>query len=104
MHRRKINYTTTTTTLVSYVSNTSKTLKKLVMLLSSQHAQPNISPQGKPEIIEFYNAAKGGVDTFDQMCSVNSCSRKTRRWPLVSFMAVVPNLGSTDPQGVRGMV
>ena len=69
-------------TLVSCVSNTSKTSKKLVLLLSSQHPQPNIGSQGKPEIIEFYNATKGGVDTFDQMCSVNFCSRKTRRWPL----------------------
>ena len=52
-----------------------------MLCLSSQHAQPHIDPQGKPEIIEFYNATKG-VDTFDQMCSVNCCSRKTKRCPL----------------------
>lgn len=76
-------------TLVSYVSDTSKTTKKLVLLLSSQHTQPNIGTKGKPEIIEFYNSTKGGVDTFDQMCSGNSCSRKTRRWPLCTFYGMV---------------
>lgn len=33
----------------------------------------------KPTMVEFYNQTKGGVDTFDQMCSISSCSRKTRR-------------------------
>ncbi|KAL7846700.1 hypothetical protein SRHO_G00216800 [Serrasalmus rhombeus] len=36
----------------------------------------------KPEVIEFYNQTKGGVDTLDQMCAHYSCSRKTKRWPL----------------------
>jgi len=69
-------------TVVSYVAKTSKAKKKIVLLLSSQHTQPTVVARGKPEIMEFYNATKGGVDTFDQMCSVSSCSRKTRRWPL----------------------
>lgn len=76
-------------TLVSYVSDTSKTTKKLVLLLSSQHSQPNIGTKGKPEIIDFYNSTKGGVDTFDQMCALSSCSRKTRRWPLCIFYGMV---------------
>ena len=37
----------------------------------------------------FYNATKGGVDTFDWMCSQQSCSRKTRRWPLCVFYGMV---------------
>ena len=69
-------------TMVSYVAKTSKTKKKVAFLLSSQHTQPTVAASGKPEIMEFYNATKGGVDTFDQMCAVSSCSRKTRRWPL----------------------
>ena len=64
-------------TLASYVAKTSRTKKKIVLLLSCQHTQPTIAPGGKPEIIEFYNSTKGGVDTFDQMCATTSCSRKT---------------------------
>lgn len=75
--------------LVSYVANTSSTKKKLVLLLSSQHTQPTIGSTGKPEVIEFYNSTKGGTDTFDQMCSVTSCSRKTRRWPLCIMYGLV---------------
>jgi len=30
----------------------------------------------------YYNLTKGGVDIFDQMCSYQSCSRMTKRWPL----------------------
>jgi len=69
-------------TMVSYVAKTSRTKKKMVLLLSSQHTHPVLAANGKPEILEFYNATKGGVDTFDQMCAVSSCSRKTRRWSL----------------------
>ncbi|KAG7175502.1 PiggyBac transposable element-derived protein 4-like 3 [Homarus americanus] len=76
-------------TLVSYVAETSLAKKKLVMLMSSQHTQPNIAPSGKPEIIEFYNSTKEGVDTFDQMCATSSCSRKTRRWPLCVWYGIL---------------
>ena len=61
------------------MSNTSSTKKKPVLLLSFQYTQPIIGTSGKPEVIELYNATKGGINTFNQMCSVNSCSRKTRR-------------------------
>ncbi|KAG7161264.1 PiggyBac transposable element-derived protein 4-like 4 [Homarus americanus] len=76
-------------TLVSYVPTTAKTKKKLVLLLSSMHTQPTIGNTGKPEVIEFYNATKGGVDTFDQMCAHYSCARKTKRWPLCMFYGMV---------------
>lgn len=75
--------------LVSYVSQTSRTKKKIVLLMSSQHTQPTITSSGKPEIIEFYNATKGGVNTFDQMCATSSCSRKTRRWPLCVWYGIL---------------
>ncbi|XP_066978822.1 piggyBac transposable element-derived protein 4-like [Macrobrachium rosenbergii] len=75
--------------LVSYVANTSSTKKKLVLLLSSQHTQPTIGSTGKLEVIEFYNSTKGGTDTFDQMCSVTSCSRKTKCWPLCIMYGLV---------------
>lgn len=37
----------------------------------------------------FYNQTKGGVDTFDQMCSTMSCSRKTNRWPMTMFYGIL---------------
>jgi len=44
---------------------------------------------GKPDMIMFYNATKGGVDTFDQMCGHMSTSRKTKRWPLCIFYGMI---------------
>lgn len=40
-------------------------------------------------MIEFYNQTKGGVNTLDQMSSLTSCSRKTRRWPLCNFYGIL---------------
>ena len=76
-------------TLVSYCKDTSRTKKKLVYLLSSMHRQPTIMPNGKPEIICFYNETKGGVDAFDQMCATYSVSRKTSRWPMAIFYGMI---------------
>ena len=39
----------------------------------------------KPEIINFHNSTKGGVDALDQMSSGMSCSARIRRWPLCIF-------------------
>ncbi|KAF2903968.1 hypothetical protein ILUMI_02203, partial [Ignelater luminosus] len=47
----------------------------------------------KPEIILNYNAAKGAVDTVDQMCGTYSVARVTRRWPLVVFYALLDIAG-----------
>lgn len=33
----------------------------------------------KATMVKFYKYTKGGVDTLDEMCSLVSCSRKTRR-------------------------
>lgn len=80
---------TTEMMLVSYVSKTSQVLKKMILLLSSQHTQPTIAPSGKPEVLEFYKSTKGSVDTFDHMCAVTSTSRKTRRWPLCVWYGIL---------------
>lgn len=53
------------------------------------HTQPSIGPTHKPEVIEFYNQTKGGVDTFDQMCAHYGCGRKTKRWPLCVFYGMM---------------
>lgn len=62
----------------------------MVYLLSSCDEDGVINPiTGKPEIIMYYNQTKGGVDTFDQMCSLMSCSRKTNRWPMSIFYGIL---------------
>jgi len=50
------------------------------------HDHPVICDNSKPEIIMYYNSTKGRVDTFDQMCSYQKCSRMTKRWPLLRFL------------------
>ena len=44
------------------------------------HGQADDHEKGKSEIIMYYNKTKWGVDTFDQICSNNSCSRMNKRW------------------------
>lgn len=44
---------------------------------------------GKPEIIDYYNTTKGGVDSLDQKCSVYSTGRRTRRWPMAIFFRLL---------------
>lgn len=39
----------------------------------------------KPEIINYYNATKGAVDTLDEMVGTYRCKRKVLRWPLAVF-------------------
>ncbi|XP_068250789.1 uncharacterized protein [Palaemon carinicauda] len=62
---------------------------KKVMLLSSLHHDPSEVEKRKTDIQMFYNATKGGVDTFDQMCSTSSCIRKSRRWPMTLFYGIL---------------
>lgn len=82
-------------TMVSFITKR----KKAVILLSTMHFQPSIDDEtGKPEMILFYNATKGGVDTFDQLCHSKTVSRKTRRWPLRVFY------GMLDAAGVNSFV
>ncbi|CAB3248366.1 unnamed protein product [Arctia plantaginis] len=73
-------------TLLSYKPKPSK----MVYMLSSCDEGAVINPTtGKPEIIMFYNQTKGGVDTFDQMCSSMSCCRKSNRWPMTMFYGIL---------------
>ena len=57
-------------TLVSYIPKK----KKNVLILSTFHNHDKIDEETrtarKPEIVTFYNTAKGGVDTIDQMSSL----------------------------------
>lgn len=72
-------------TMVSYMPKKNK----VVLLLSTMHENAELATNGKPEIIVHYNQTKGGVDTFDQMCSSMCCNRKTRRWPMVIFYDMI---------------
>ncbi|CAB3231975.1 unnamed protein product [Arctia plantaginis] len=73
-------------TLLSYKPK----LPRMVYMLSSCDEGAVINPTtGKPEIIIFYNQTKGGVDTFDQMCSSMFCSRKSNRWPMTMFYGIL---------------
>lgn len=82
-------------TLVSFTPKKSKS----VILVSTMHSTKTINEETKkPEIIDFYNSTKGGVDTFDQMAHFYTVSRKTRRWPLRFFY------GMLDQAGINSMV
>jgi hypothetical protein len=77
-------------TLVSYVPKKSKA----VILLSSMHHDSKVNSQNlKPEIINFYNSTKGGVDTVDFMCNTFTCGRGTCRWPLALFYCILDMAG-----------
>lgn len=71
------------------VSYTPKRNKK-VLLMSSMHREGTVNEKtAKPEIIEFYNLTKGGVDVLDKLCHDKTTKRKTRRWPLRFFFGVL---------------
>lgn len=75
-----------TTTLLSHKDKKTK----VVCLISTMHHEKGTArDNNKPIIIDHYNQTKGGVDTFDQMCSTMSCSRKTKRWPLCIFYGLI---------------
>lgn len=60
-----------------------------MILISSMHHTAEIDDNQTPEIINFYNSTKGGVDALDQKCAVYSCQRRTRRWPMAVFGAIL---------------
>ena len=82
-------------TLVSYIPKK----KKNILILSTLHNDDKIDEETgtarKPEIVTFYNATKGGVDTVDQMSSLYNCARNTRQWPMVIFYRLL-NIAGTN--------
>lgn len=62
---------------------------KRIQILSTVHHNPTVIENQNSHIHMFYNATKGGVDTFDQICSALTCSRKTRRWPVCVFYGIL---------------
>ncbi|XP_045448241.1 piggyBac transposable element-derived protein 1-like [Melitaea cinxia] len=61
-----------------------------VTLVSSMHHAPVTNPETKkPEIIDFYNSTKGGVDALDQKCAAYSVNRRCQRWPTTIFCSML---------------
>ncbi len=76
-------------TLVPYIP---KKGKVVVMFSSMHHDRAIYSATGdarKSEVITFYNSTKGAIDTVNEMCGSYSISRKSNRWPLTLFYALV---------------
>lgn len=78
-------YFTDKTTIVQYVPKKYKN----VTVLSTLHHKNEISANTKPEIINFYNSTKAGVDTLDQLVGCFSVKRKTNRWPVAVFSDII---------------
>nr|CAI5846771.1 unnamed protein product [Callosobruchus analis] len=73
---------------VVLVSHTPR--KNKVMLLSTMQTNDEVDQSsGKSEVNLFYNATKGGVDVFDQICHSKSTARRTNRWPLRVFYGML---------------
>ena len=74
-------------TLVSYVPKR----RKAVVLLSTQHRDDAITPDEtkKPEIINYYNATKCGVDVLDKLVRTYSCKRAIARWTISFFFNLI---------------
>lgn len=74
------------TTMLSYVPKKNK----IVIMVSTMHHEDAIDSQKQiPEIISFYNSSKGGVDSLYEKCAKYTCSRRSRRWPLVIFYRII---------------
>lgn len=48
----------------------------------------------KPEMVEYYNKAKGGVDGLDRKCAVYKSQRKSYRWPMAVFYRIFDIAGA----------
>ena len=63
--------------------------KKYVTIMTTEHNGFSYVEKKKTEAHMFYNASKGGVDTFDQMCAATQTARKTNRWPQCVFYHLI---------------
>ena len=63
--------------------------QKYTALITTEHHGFSYVEKKKTEAHMFYNGSKGGVDTFNQMCSATNCARKTDRWPQCVFYNLV---------------
>ncbi|XP_071578235.1 piggyBac transposable element-derived protein 4-like [Temnothorax nylanderi] len=74
-------------TLLSHCPKQSKI--NLVLSSSSLHKRGDAVVVKEQEIIEFYNSTKGGTDKFDHLCREYSTARKSDRWVVKLFYAML---------------
>ncbi|XP_071572267.1 piggyBac transposable element-derived protein 4-like [Temnothorax nylanderi] len=74
-------------TLLSYCPKQNKII--LVLSSSSLHKRGDAVVEKEQQIIEFYNSTKGGTDRFDQLCHEYSTARKSHRWVMKLFYAML---------------
>ncbi|CAM4726448.1 unnamed protein product [Leuciscus chuanchicus] len=68
--------------MVSYVPKR----KKAEIILSTLHTSEALNETGaknKPEVFQYYNRTKGGVNNVQQMANNYACKRRTKRWTMV---------------------
>jgi len=66
--------------------------------MSAMHDSDDIDnsvPGNKPDVITFYNMTKCGVDVVDENCALYNVARRSRRWPLTIFYALM-NIGGVN--------
>ena len=69
-----------------FLTNVRKTkLLSSCRLCTSQISLLTKNRKKLPEVVNFYNMSKGGVDCADQMIETYSSKFATRRWPVVLF-------------------
>lgn len=70
-------------TMVSYVPKKNR----FVTLLSTLHTKKSVrdTEDKKPDIIDYYNQTKGGVNVLDERVGTYRCKRKIKRWPMALF-------------------
>lgn len=66
---------------------------KSVLLLSSLHSNEELAGNLKPEIVNYYNSTKAGVDILDQLIRFYSARRKSNRWPVTLFYNMIDICG-----------
>ena len=62
---------------------------KLVLLFSTAHQFDKVGESGKPEIVEFYNGTKAGVDDLDQKVQHYTTYHKMKCWPVAVFYNIL---------------
>ena len=73
-------------TLLNYAPKKIKT----VLLFSTLHFSHDILQISElPEIIQYYNKTKGGVDTLDMMGQNYTVKRISNRWPVTIFYHII---------------
>ena len=72
------------TNKINVVYKKVKSTKHVALLTTIHNSFTDVEGQ-KTKAHMYYNASKGGVDSFDNMCAMSS----TNRWPLCNFFGLL---------------